>query len=174
DRAGGVAEEIISQDFIPDSNRYDSEAADDFVVPDGTTWTVTQVDADGWESSIGQPMPSYNVRFYSQAGALPGALVAERLGQSYCAAGGDVQVAVSPGLVLPPGHYWISLQAVESESSRSWYWQDRALQEGEAAAWRNPPGGFTARCLSWTERRDCSRSYPANADQVWRLRGTSV
>ena len=174
DRPGGEAEEIISQDFVPDSNRYDSEAADDFVVPDGTTWTVTQVDADGWESSIGQPMPSYNVRFYSQAGALPGAVVAERLGQSYSAAGGDVQVAVSPGVVLPPGHYWISLQAVESESSRSWYWQDRALQAGEAAAWRNPPGGFTVRCLSWTERRDCSRSYPANADQVWRLRGTSV
>jgi hypothetical protein len=174
DLPGGVAEEIVSQDFLPDSNRYDSEAADDFVVPEGTTWTVTQVDADGWESTIGQPTPSFNVRFYSHAGALPGTLVAERLGQSYSGAGGDVQVAVSPGVVLPPGHYWISLQAVESVSSTAWYWQDRALQAGEPAAWRNPPGGFTPRCPSWTERRDCSRSYPANADHVWRLRGASV
>jgi hypothetical protein len=174
DRSGGVAEEIVSQDFLPDSNRYDSEAADDFVVPAGTTWTVTQVDADGWESGIFQPTPSFNVRFYSQAGVLPGALVAERLGQGYSGGGGDIQVAVTPGVVLPPGHYWVSLQAVESVSSTAWYWQDRALQSGEPAAWRNPPGGFTSRCPTWTERRDCSRSYPANADQVWRLRGTSI
>ena len=174
DHAGGEAEEIISQDFLPESNRYDSEAADDFVVPEGTTWTVRQVDADGWVGSIGQPTPSFNVRFYSPSGALPGTLVAERLAQTYSGQGGDVQVGVSPAVVLPPGHYWVSLQSVESDFSTAWYWQDRALQAGDPAAWRNPPGGFTARCPTWTERRDCSRSYPANADHVWRLRGTSV
>ncbi|HEV8603167.1 MAG TPA: FG-GAP-like repeat-containing protein [Gaiellaceae bacterium] len=173
DRQSVDAEEIISQDFLPDGDRYDSEGADDFIVPGGSTWTATGVDADGYDGIFGAA-ESFNVRFYAHEANLPGALVAARLGQAFTDVNGDVQIAVGPGVGLLPGHYWLSVQAVESFRSTAWYWQHRALQAYAPAAWRNPQQGYTARCPGWGERQNCVRSRPSDADQVWRLRGTSA
>src|SRR6266545_6558167 len=107
-----------------------TEGADDFIVPGGSTWTATGVDADGYDGIFGAA-ESFNVRFYAHEANLPGALVAARLGQAFTDVNGDVQIAVGPGVGLLPGHYWLSVQAVESFRSTAWYWQHRALQAYE-------------------------------------------
>ena len=66
--------DITSQDFEASFDQYDSQAADDFVVPSGQTWTITEVDVMGEYS--GGPAASFNVYFYQDSGGLPGTLVA--------------------------------------------------------------------------------------------------
>ena len=59
---------------------FDSFAADDFVVPAGQTWNITEVDVAGEYSVGGGPAASFNVFFYADCATLPGTLVATRAG----------------------------------------------------------------------------------------------
>jgi hypothetical protein len=70
---------IPSQDAETALDFFDSQAADDFIVPAGQTWQVTEVDVLGEYDSAG-PAASFHVFFYENgAGDLPGILVASRL-----------------------------------------------------------------------------------------------
>jgi hypothetical protein len=70
---------IPSQDFETALDFFDSQAADDFIVPIGQTWEVTEVDVLGEYDSTG-PAASFHVFFYENgAGDLPGTPVAGRL-----------------------------------------------------------------------------------------------
>ena len=60
-----------SQEF-PDDPKFTSFAADDFVVPGGQTWTVTEVDAQGGYLNGNGPADNFNVFFYQNSGGLPG------------------------------------------------------------------------------------------------------
>src|SRR5947208_2250426 len=42
-----LSDDITSQDFEDTLNSADAEAADDFVVPANTTWTIDAIDVDG-------------------------------------------------------------------------------------------------------------------------------
>ena len=64
--------DITSQDFEAGLDAADSEAADDFVVPPGATWTIDAIDLDGeYFSRDGEdPVPSgFHVRFWSNDAA---------------------------------------------------------------------------------------------------------
>src|SRR5439155_2376121 len=67
---------VTSQDFEAAFDPFDSSAADDFVVPAGQTWNITEVDVAGEYTVGGGPAASFNVFFYSDTATLPGALVA--------------------------------------------------------------------------------------------------
>jgi hypothetical protein len=74
---------IPSQDAETALDFFDSQAADDFIVPAGQTWQVTEVDVLGEYDSAG-PAASFHVFFYENgAGDLPGILVASRLENPY-------------------------------------------------------------------------------------------
>src|ERR1041384_5778825 len=66
---------VTSQDFEAALDTFDSFAADDFVVPAGQTWNITEVDVAGEYSLSGGPAASFHVFFYSDSATLPGALV---------------------------------------------------------------------------------------------------
>jgi hypothetical protein len=163
---------ISSQNFEPESDRYDDELADDFVVPGGQTWYVTQVDVDGAYSGSG-PADSVNVRFYANGDLhLPGILVAERLDQTYTGSAGNFAVALSPSVLLMPGTYWVSVQANQNMwPAGQWGWTDRTVQLNYEAAWRNPGGGFTNPCIDWGYRATTCDIVPTSPDQVFLLRG---
>src|SRR5438094_4807671 len=74
---------VTSQDFEAAFDPFDSFAADDFVVPGGQTWNITEVDVSGEYSVGGGPAASFHVFFYSDTATLPGALVATRLANPY-------------------------------------------------------------------------------------------
>ena len=68
------APNIPSQDAETPLDFFDSQAADDFIVPAGQTWQVTEVDVLGEYDSTG-PAASFHVFFYENgAGNLPGLL----------------------------------------------------------------------------------------------------
>src|SRR5207249_3458251 len=55
-----------------------------------------------------------------------------------------------------------------------WGWTDRTVQANQAAAWRNPGGGFGTACNNWDRRFFCTTSPAGENDQMFRLIGNIV
>jgi hypothetical protein len=165
---------INSQDFDPGNDAFDDQAADDFVVPTGQSWSITGVDVDGYYTNGPGPAASVHVYFYANgAGNLPGTLVASRLSNPYASgpAAGDFVITLSSPVLLNPGTYWVSVQAREDFTPAGrWFWEDRTLQANEGAAWQNPNNGIGSGCTTWTRKTACNAGSPF-PDQVFRLVG---
>jgi hypothetical protein len=164
--------DITSQDFETANDIFDSYTADDFVVPAGQTWNIQGVDVDG--EYEGGPAASFNVRFYMNAATnLPGALVTERLAQSFTGVDGDATITLATAVPLAAGTYWVSVQARQDFTpSGQWFWHNRTVLSNQGAAWQNPGNGFESGCLTWNRKPSClpTQAYP---DQVYRLNGTT-
>jgi hypothetical protein len=169
DQTGSQSGAIISSDTVNDTN--DSQGADDFAVPAGETWSIQSVFVVGLGGVTPDLPPGVNVFVYDDGGSTPGALVASRLGVppgagSSCESTGpcDLTIAVSPAVTLPPGDYWISVQADMSSfpEGASWLWGFRNVIAGDPGVWRQPLGGTP----------DWSTTF--GRDFQFRLEGTSV
>ena len=167
---------ISSQNFEPAYDQYDSQAADDFVVPGGQTWLINEVDVAGAYAGNGLA-DSVNVIFYANAGNLPGAPVftATNIVPASGLGTGDFAIVLDQPATLTVGTYWVSVQANERlNPNGQWFWRNRAVTSNNDAAWRNPGGGFSTPCTNaWGMRTlHCGLAWDA-PDQVFRLVGTS-
>lgn len=174
-----ATDNVNSQNFEPALNAYDDLGADDLVVPDGMVWRINQVEVSASGSGTSQAATA-NLFLFADAGTLPGAEILNRanLPRGTGATYPDLNIPVSDLPVLPPGHYWIGVQAnlTFSPGSNNWWWRDRAPQFGQAAAWRQPGDGFGDGCTSFVTRASCP-SYPGSGgtpDQAFRLSGDSA
>jgi hypothetical protein len=174
--------DIASQDFETALDSADSEAADDFAVPAGMTWSIDGIDVDGeYFSRDGTdtiPM-GFHVRIWSNdvGTNLPSGLVAARLNQTYTNLGdspGDVQVALDSPVVLAAGTWWVSVQALldYGTGTHQWFWHNRTTQSNQGAAWQNPGGLLGMGCVSFSRRATCQGTTDA-PDQAFRLRGAA-
>jgi hypothetical protein len=162
---------ITSQDYEPKFDNYDSFAADDFVIPAGQIWNITEVDVIGESSEPPVPPDSFHVFFYADSGALPGTLVASRLANPYSGFFSFFITLTSP-VMLAEGTYWVSVQAREDfTSSGEWFWGNRLVISSSGAAWQNPGGGFGAICPTWGRKTTCLPTQNG-PDQLFRLVGT--
>ena len=162
---------VTSQDFEPARDNFDSFAADDFLIPTGQTWNITEVDVIGESSEPPAPPDSFHVFFYADSAALPGTLVASRLANPYSGFGEFVITLTSP-VTLSEGAYWVSVQAREDFSaSGAWFWDNRLVISNTGAAWQNPGGGFGMGCLTWGRKTTCLPTQNG-PDQLFRLVGT--
>lgn len=162
---------VTSQDFEPELDSHDSFAADDFVVPAGQIWNITEMDVIGESSEPPAPPDSFHVFFYTDSAALPGTLVASRLANPYSGFGEFLITLTSP-VTLPEGAYWVSVQAREDYSaSGEWFWDNRLVISNFGAAWQNPGGGLEHGCLIWGRKTTCLLTQNG-PDQLFRLVGT--
>jgi len=157
----------ISSNQFPTQPSGDDQAADDFTVPAGQQWTVDRVDVIG--ESFGGLGSSANVYLYASAGTLPGAELFRQTVSGVTPTNYSIPVGGAPA--LSPGTYWVSVQGVGGNVGQGWFWDDRAVQSQNKAAWRNPGGGQGAGCTSWTVRTSCTMG--AAPDQLFKLSGTS-
>src|SRR6266540_1846667 len=133
-----------SQDFEAANNAFDTFTADDFVVPGGQTWNITEVDVAG-EYSTGGPADSFHVFFYADSGTLPGAVT------------------------LTAGTYWVAVQARQDfGTAGQWFWDNRLIISNSGAAWQNPGGGFGVGCLTYGRKTTCLPTQNG-PDQLFRL-----
>jgi len=173
DRDIGTA--TISQNFEPEFDVWDCQAADDFVVPKGETWSVKQVEVSGWYWGDSMPAKSENVVFYRNAGGLPG----QEVGRYTELVGADPNnwgafvIDLPRAMKLKPGRYWISVQANIDwgVTSTTWGWESRSPKRGRAAAWVNPLDGFESGCTSYEVESTCLESGEGS-DHMFVLRGT--
>ena len=162
---------VTSQDFEPALDSHDSFAADDFGIPAGQIWNITEVHVIGESSEPPAPPDSFHVFFYTDSAALPGTLVASRLANPYSGFGEFLITLTSP-VTLPEGAYWVSVQAREDYSaSGEWFWDNRSVISNSGAAWQNPGGGFGVGCLTWDRKTACLLTQNG-PDQLFRLVGT--
>jgi hypothetical protein len=157
------------------SSVLDTATADDFVVPDRVTWYIDQVEVLGEYDPYPQAT-SVNVRFFANAGGLPasGPSLAEQtfLVPSTGLDWGAFVIPLRVPVGLITGHYWLSVQAVNT-SGGIWKWRNRGLQSYAPAAWRNPGGYYSTQCLDWRRRLvDCGLGGN-DPDQAFQLRGVS-
>lgn len=165
DAAG--SESMFSNDLVAGSEGNDSKAADDFTVPAGEGWQVTQVDVVG--AAFGALPSTMNVDIHANNGGLPGTtLFSARAIPS--AGQPDYSIPLSGTPVLGPGTYWIAVQqdgASASEPQRLWFWRNRAVQSG------NPAAVLYAGCSAfpaWQVRYTC-QADAVSPDQIFRLSG---
>jgi len=104
------ANSTVSQDFETANNAFDNQLADDFVVPGGQTWNITEVDVQAVYFNGPGPAASFNVFFYQDSGTLPGTNVYTATGLSY-SGNPDFVIPLTAPAVLTPGTYWVSVQA---------------------------------------------------------------
>ena len=158
---------ITSQDYEPEFDNYDSFAADDFVVPEGQIWNITEVDVIGEFSEPPVPPDSFHVFFYADSGTLPGTLVASRLANPYSGfisfcnhvnQSGHARSRYRTGCRCRRGK--ISLAPVNGSGATGW------LLSNSGAAWQNPGGGFGANCPTWGRKTTC-RPTQNGPDQLY-------
>jgi hypothetical protein len=166
--------DVTSQNFEAANDAFDSEAADDFVVPAGQMWDITTVDVQGDYSGSG-PVVTFNVVFYSNNPAtnLPGAALATRLASGYVDTSGDFAITLTSSVTLGSGAYWVGVQAnMDLASGGQWFWHNRSVTSNQGAAWRNPGNGFGTGCTAFGRRTTCLGG--TDPDQVFSLTGFAI
>jgi hypothetical protein len=165
---------VPSQNFTGGSSAvYSSQGADEFVVPRGRTWQITQVDVTGVYYQGSGPPTSEGVTFYKNANGYPGEAVKNgSFNNLNGGIGPDFTISLpGSGLKLKSGTYWISVVAnMDLEAAGAWAWQVNGVRHGKLALWRNPNGGFETGCTNWSTLEDCFGYGP---DLMFALRGTS-
>jgi PKD repeat protein len=166
---------LPSQQFEAAFAAYDNQGADDFIVPAGVVWTINQIDVLGSYSSGGGPVPAVNVYLYADSAGLPGTEVYQALGLVPVDASGDLNITLTTPVVLPEGHYWVSVQAdMDFTPTGQWYWSTRSVQSNTAYAWINPGDGFGTGCTTWAPgAATCGVGGGIEPDALFRLNGTS-
>jgi hypothetical protein len=163
----------FESNFHADDPAFVDYMADDFVVPVGETWTITEVDAMGIQ--FGPGGATFNVQFYTNSASnLPDVLVYDTTNGTYTTNGMDWVITI-PAAVLTPGTYWVMVQGNGSNNPfNSWFWTGRSVQSNDTAAWQQPGNAYGRNCLTWERKPICFSEVPNDFDQVFRLIGTTV
>jgi uncharacterized repeat protein (TIGR02543 family) len=161
---------VTSQNFETANDAFDSEAADDFVVPAGQNWTVTTIDVGGEYSGAGGPAVDFNVNVYANGANLPGTLIASRPAQAYTNSSGDFTITLAQSVTLSPGTYWVGVQADLDLANGQWFWDNRSVTSNQGAAWRNPGNGFGTGCAGFGRKLTCLPTQNG-PDQLFKLTG---
>jgi hypothetical protein len=149
---------ITSQKFEAANSVYDSNAADDFVVPANKIWNINSVSVRG--NAIVNIYPtSYNVTFYSNSSTnFPNTVIRT---ENVVLAAGSVNptLALATPLFLTEGKYWVSVQAVMNlTGGGQWFWETYTDAGTLSApfAWTNPGNGFATPCnTAWNTASIC-------------------
>jgi len=161
---------IVSQNFESSFDAYDCQGADDFVVPDGAKWHVTEIDVIGTPFNGSGVAESENLTIYTNRKGTPFKIAAKYDGIVGTENWGSFVIDLGRGVRLKPGRYWFSIQVNESFNQQGeWGWEAREDVVGLPSLWRNPGDGFETGCTGWTKQTDC---YDVGqGDQMFALKG---
>lgn len=172
DDANGVA--ILSSTDDDEWSAYSSYGADDFAVPAGHKWKITEVDITGIYVNGSGPAYSENVLFFKNKNGLPGRPVAECDGVVGKDNGGSfaIKLPKSCRVALKGSNtYWVSVVAnLTWDVYGIWEWETRNGQNGNPATWENPGGGFGF-CSDWGVMTSCIGNYGEGPDFMFELKG---
>jgi hypothetical protein len=162
--AGTAGASDATSDYVTDMPANSYQTADDFEVPSGQSWTITELDVSGRNLSVSRPV---NVFIYADtSNGLPGGEVFRQTNiNTFVGPNFAIPVTGAPSLV--PGSYWISPQVNRLSGEPFWAWDDRQPLNGHPAVQRG------ASCADWQPRDFCS-SDPGYPDEAFRLIGTSA
>lgn len=178
----------VAGNGVPDQNFeaiydiYDSEAADDFVVPAGPdNWSVTQVFTPGAYTDGGimggpaGPAASVDITFFADNAGLPGAAVCSYSGLVPGDSTGTFFTTLPTPCVLAPGTYWLGQRTNQDVlTAGQHFWSNRSVQSNAAALWRNPGDGFGTGCVTFTATTTCGAVGGGFPDMLFEIDGFLV
>jgi len=173
---------ITSSKFAALLSEYDSQAADDFWVPDEKIWQVLTVTVAGKYDGTGADLAeSVLIEFYSNAITnLPGTMLRSNTipGNEVAGLGsGTFSIRLAPPFVVGPGRYWVSVQAAMTSSAAvQWVWYESDTQFFNESVWREPGNGLASGCITFMPRKTvCDRpTGTPNPDVLFKLEGTEL
>ncbi|HOX72255.1 MAG: hypothetical protein WAS23_07870 [Dokdonella sp.] len=158
------------QNFEASFDAYDSEGADDFVVPAGG-WTVSSFN---FVTTVGTPVTTTAaLNVYADAAGLPG-------GAPVCSAAAAVADVTATGTtvtlpapcVLGAGTYWVALTVdVNFGTNGQIFWSNRSVQTNSPGVFRNPGDGFASGCTDWAAMTTCGVGGGASPDFLFQVVG---
>lgn len=169
---------VPDQNFETAFDAYDSEAADDFVVPSGDLWLVDEVRTVGTTGTAGGATVSVTFLNNSAGGGdpdLPGTPVA---GCSYTGLTptdtlGSFNIVLPVACSLPAGTYWVAIQTTQDFNSfGQHFWSNRSVQSGSESVFRNPGDGFSSGCTTFEPATVCGVGGGTSPDLLFQIIGT--
>ncbi len=127
---------------------YSSIAADDFICDD--EWTITKVFALGGFYNGSTNPQQFNVVIYSDYGGSPGSELYSYYNTVDTSELNGFTVLSDEDIVLPAGHYWISVSANTALGNAQWGWKPSVGSYNSEAVWENPSNGFGTGYTNWT------------------------
>ena len=172
--AGSILCCTNSQDQSVSFPNDTAEAADDFTVPSGQQWSVSDIDVAGsYYAPFTLYASSVSVKIYSDIAGTPGTVVSSQ--NNLAPTGSLTNSNFSPSPITPvtlnSGTYWLSVQAVGSNFR--WYWDDAPAGPGSqyTAVWQQPGQSDITGCASWSVRTTCIGDA-LHPDQAFRIVGS--
>jgi stress response protein SCP2 len=166
-----AASGINSQNFEAAYDVYDNQGADDFTVPSGVKWKVSEVDVTGSYYNGSGLAASQHVTFYKDKNGKPGKIVAEFDNVTGSDDGfGSLAIKLPSTVTLKTGTYWVSVQVnMDYSQGGQWAWGNRSTVNGSNAMWQNPGDGFGSGCVKYADESTCTGS--GLGDKLFSLRG---
>jgi hypothetical protein len=139
---------------------FNNQAADDFVIPAGQTWTIGEIDVTGAYFAGSGPATSENVYFYKNHKDLPGTAISGTPFMNVVGKDNDgsFKIVFPKKLRLRAGHYWVSVQANCDQSCGQWGWELSTVVHNGEAAWQQPGCGWSC-CPTWETLANCFNPY---------------
>ena len=165
-------EYVNSQNYTSGVTADNDQGADDFVVPSGQSWRVTEVDVSG--CCAGNTAITENVIFYKDDNGSPGRPVGHGTFLDLAGAGNpNFAISLGRGVALWPGHYWVSVVVnCNYADGCGWGWGVRTKINNDAALWQNPGNGHGTGCVTWSLLQPCFGN-PFAGDFMFELQGES-
>ena len=147
------------------------QGAEDFMVPEGKSWTVTEVDVTGQYQGRG-PAATENVNFCEDKKGVPGYPVANGTFDNLKGAdnGGSFAISLGNEVRLRAGTHGLRRGQCGFDRFRFLGWAETGTIKGYEAMWQNPVGGSDT-CATWGKLENCVSGSPA--DFMFALQGTS-
>jgi len=127
----------------------DVQVADDFVVPAGKMWTISEVFARGFVNDGTMPQ-SVQVDFFEDNGGQPGALITSITNGMFVFTG-DIMISLPSAITLTEGSYFVSIVSINNTVSHRWNIFDHSTANTTSVPWLSTPdGSFGLPPNTWT------------------------
>lgn len=160
--AGGYNQSCLFTD--PESADFTNIAAEDFVVPSGSTWGIRYIDVAGtyleWK---GVHIEGFNIYFYNNDDGKPGSIIHSIENYNYFNVfpieityfeAFRFQIMLPSVITFPSGHYWFSVQAIcDFNETSPWAWLSYYFHCDPVEYeyhWKNPNDGYGTGFTDWT------------------------
>jgi hypothetical protein len=161
---------VNSQNYESSMEAYDDAGADDFVIPTGQTWLISEVDVTGSYTDGSGPASSEAVAFYRTKKGKPYRIYRGPYTVDCTDMSGSFQCILptrgrhgKPLVKLAAGTYWVSIVAnCDSQTCGQWNWTENTTVHGYEAMWTNYGGGQGRGCSGFEPLDFCFGGSPAD------------
>lgn len=151
-----------------------AQAADDFEVPAGQTWTINQVDLPGRYSYPGgyrNNVAYVIIKFYIDDAGHPGEEISnQQINVAENVYDPNLQLTLPANVVMGPGIYWMVVYPVTAYDQQ-WFWKSTAVVTGSTALFKNVLH-YLPDVVNWTPVHIVFPTKPP-VDMLFTLHGTA-